>query len=992
MSRDRARHLYAATKCTTHPTTHCGRARLADLHRLTSALADRYRIERELGAGGMATVYLAHDLKHDRDVAIKVLKPELAQSLTGERFLREIAVTARLNHPHILALLDSGAEANGEFLYYVMPVATGPSLRDHLARDGALPVAEALRIASDVTEALVHAHAHGVVHRDIKPDNILLSDGHAIVVDFGIAKAVGSSPGNTLTSAGTSIGTPAYMAPEQAAGDVDVDHSADIYALGAVLYEMLTGTPPFSGTFQQVVLAKITKDAPALPTRGSAVSPAIARLVARCLARDPAERLATADALLVALRALSQPDVSSLRRQARTTFIGGGVVLAALAVVGVLLVRDRRARWVHDTALPEIARLVEADQLDSAFALAERAEARAPGDSALNAVWGDIARTQRFLSEPAGATVTRAALNDPTDWLPVGTTPTAPVRIPKNAWFYRYTLPGYRPVTVMGARLGGSYAPIPSPVVLQNVTDPDSSMVLLRGRRLVGTLYGLSSTDTLDLADFLMEKLEVTNGQYKVFADAGGYTDARWWDSTIVRNGRVIARDEALLQFIDATGRPGPATWEGGAPKPGTEELPVGGVSWYEARAYARFVRKELPTVLEWNVAAIPEAARWVVPNGRYNTDSPVRGGAALGVSPRGIFDMAGNMREWTANAREPGSRYILGGGFSDPAYLFSEVYAQPEFDRAAINGIRLVRRVADAPDLVRALAPISRTARDVVNATPVGDATFRGFLALYDYDRTPLHAQITARDSAPADWIREDVAFDLPDGKGRMAAVLFLPKRVKPPYQTVVVWPASDVFFLRDTRRLSMSFVDYLARSGRAVLYPIYEHTYGRGTTLGGDVPSATIVHRDQMRRWVTEMRRAIDYAFSRPDIDTTRLAYVGTSWGARIGGTAIAIEPRIRTAILNVAGINANEVRPEEDPVNFLPRIRIPVLMLSGRYDSVFPYESSQVPFLRLLGSAPGAKKQVLFEGGHFLPRPMWVSESTRWLDQQLGPVNRQ
>ena len=227
------------------------------LPRLQRLLADRYRLERELGAGGMATVFLAHDLKYERDVAIKVLKPELAQSLTGERFVREIAITARLNHPHILALLDSGADDSGELLYYVMPLATGSSLRNRLSAEGALPVADALRIASDVTEALAHAHALGVVHRDIKPDNILLSVGHAIVVDFGIAKAVGSARDNaTLTSAGTSIGTPAYMAPEQAAGEDTVDHRADIYAVGAVLYEMIAGAPPFSGTFQQVVAAR----------------------------------------------------------------------------------------------------------------------------------------------------------------------------------------------------------------------------------------------------------------------------------------------------------------------------------------------------------------------------------------------------------------------------------------------------------------------------------------------------------------------------------------------------------------------------------------------------------------------------------------------------------------------------------------------------------------------------------------------------------------
>ncbi len=953
-------------------------------------MADRYRLERELGAGGMATVYLAQDLKHDRKVAIKVLRPDLARSLTGDRFLREIAITARLNHPHILTLLDSGSAESGEILYYVMPVATGQSLRDRLASCGALSPAEALRIAGDAVEALVHAHSCGVVHRDIKPDNILLSEGHAIVVDFGIAKAVGAArETQTLTSEGTSLGTPAYMAPEQAAGEADVDHRADVYAVGAVLFEMLAGAPPFTGSFQQVVMAKMAKDAPALSTTAPTLAPALVQLVARCLARDPTRRPATAEALLAELRALAQPDARTHKQSVRTQVLATTIAVAAVVILGAVFFGDRRARWVQDSALPEIARLIEADELDSAYALAERAEARAPGDSALAALWQKIAMTQEFLSEPSGALVTRAAVNDTTQWVAVGTTPTGPVRVPRNAWFYRYSLPDHRPLTIMGARLGGSYAPIPSPVPLQKRSDPDSGMVLLRGRGLVSTLYGVSSGEALDLADFLMDKLEVTNREYQAFVNAGGYRDAKWWDSTIVSDGRAIEWRTAMARFVDETGRPGPAAWEGSAPKPGTEDLPVGGVSWYEARAYARFVGKNLPTVLEWNAAAIPEAARWVVPNGRYDSEGPVRGGAAGGVSPRGIYDMAGNVREWAANAREPGKRFILGGGWSDPAYLFSEAYTAPEFDRSAINGIRLVRRLSDAPALTLALAPLSRGARDVVNAKPVDDATFRGFLALYDYDRRPLNAEVTARDSTHPDWVREDVVFDLPSGGPRMALAMFLPKRTAPPYQTIVIWPASDAFISSDSRKLSMSYVDFLIRSGRAVVYPIYEHTYGRGVSLSADKPSATIEHRDQMLRWTTEMRRSIDYAFSRTDIDSTRLAYVGTSWGARIGGTVLAVEPRIRTAILNVPGFNAAMVRPEEDPLNFLPRIRIPVLMLSGRYDSVYPYESSQAPFFRLLGSPPDEKKQVMFEGGHFLPRPMWVAESTRWLDERFGAV---
>ena len=959
--------------------------------RLAAALAGRYRIERELGQGGMATVYLAEDLKHDRKVAIKVLRPDLAASITGDRFLREIAITARLNHPHILALLDSGASSDGELLYYVMPVATGESLRHRLAKGTALPVAEALRVAMDATEALVHAHAHGVVHRDIKPDNILLSGNHAIVVDFGIAKAVGQARDTTLTSEGTSLGTPAYMAPEQATGESDTDHRADIYAVGAVLFEMLAGAPAFAGTWQQVVMEKVAKGAPSIASRCPEAPPALVRLVAQCLVRDPAGRPQTAEALLSELRAIAAPRAGNAQRS-RTPMVVGALSLAAAGALAVLFARDRRARWVHETALPTVARLGETDELDSAFALAAEAAERAPNDPAVVAALARHSRTQTFLSEPAGAEVTRASMNDTLHWIAVGTTPTPPVLIPTNAWFYRYTKPGYRPVTVMGARLGGSYVPIPSPVPLRLVTDPDSDMVLLRGGRLVGTLYGLDAGAVFELSDFLMDKLEITNRQYKGFVDAGGYSKREWWDSTIVRGGKTVPLADVLAAFTDKTGRPGPSSWEGGAPPDGTHDLPVGGVSWYEARAYARYAGKAIPTVVEWNAAAIPEAARWVVPNGRYETTSPARGGAAHGVGARGVYDMAGNVREWTVNAREPGSRYILGGGWSDPPYLYGQIYTQPELDRSAINGIRLVKRLADRKDLARASAPIFSQARDFNSAQPVDDATFRSMLSLYDYDHTALNAKVVSRDTVNADWVREDIEFDVPGSVSRMAAVLFLPKRVKAPYQTIVLWPASDAFILRDRKNLSMTFVDYLVRSGRAVLYPIYEHTYGRGTTIPADIVTPTIEHRDQMLRWTKEMRRSIDYAAIRPDIDTTRLAYVGTSWGGRIAGVVLAVEPRFRTAVLNVAGLGAPARRPEEDPVNFLPRVRIPVLMLSGQYDSTFPYETSQKPFLRLLGSKPGEKKQILFDGGHFLPRTMMVAESLKWLDQYLGPVVRQ
>jgi serine/threonine-protein kinase len=272
---------------------------LEERERLTAALAGRYTIERELGAGGMATVYLADDLKHHRKVALKVLRPEVAAALGHERFLREIQITAGLNHPHILPLYDSG-EAGG-FLFYVMPHVTGESLRQRLTRESQLPVEEALRITRHAGAALEYAHARGVIHRDIKPENILIHEGEAMVADFGIALAV-TEAGTRLTEMGLSVGTPEYMSPEQSSGERELDARSDVYSLGSVLYEMLTGEPPYTGHNARVVMAKrFTNPVPVARTLRPGIPPGVEHALARALALAPADRFASAAAFVGAL-------------------------------------------------------------------------------------------------------------------------------------------------------------------------------------------------------------------------------------------------------------------------------------------------------------------------------------------------------------------------------------------------------------------------------------------------------------------------------------------------------------------------------------------------------------------------------------------------------------------------------------------------------------------------------------------------------------------
>jgi tetratricopeptide (TPR) repeat protein/tRNA A-37 threonylcarbamoyl transferase component Bud32 len=295
---------------------------------LIIALEHRYVIERELGHGAMAMVYLAEDRKHHRRVAVKVLRPELAAALGPERFLREIEILAGLQHPHILPLHDSG-EADG-WLYYVTPYVDGESLRGRLEREHQLQIHDAVRIAREVADALNYAHAHGVVHRDVKPENILLGSGHAIVADFGIARAINAAGGDTLTATGIALGTPAYLSPEQATGSDDVDGRSDIYALGCVLYEMLAGAPPFVGrTAERIMQQHLTAEPPPVTTVRPAVPAQLAQVVQRALAKAPADRYATGSDVVLALESGRQ-SLSSRPRSGRLA-----VVVAAIGVLAI---------------------------------------------------------------------------------------------------------------------------------------------------------------------------------------------------------------------------------------------------------------------------------------------------------------------------------------------------------------------------------------------------------------------------------------------------------------------------------------------------------------------------------------------------------------------------------------------------------------------------------------------------------------------------------
>ena len=962
---------------------------------LTAALADRYRIERELGQGGMATVYLARDLKHDRDVAIKVLKPELAAVLGAERFLREIRIAANLQSPHILPLLDSG-DADG-LLYYVMPFVRGESLRDRLARDGALAPAEALRLLREVADGLAHAHRHGVVHRDIKPDNVMLAEGHALLMDFGVAKAISAgkdrAPGGAptmLTDVGISVGTPAYMAPEQVAADPAIDARADIYSFGVMAYEVLSGAPPFTGTPQAVMAAHVMTAPPPL---NDAVPPAIAAIVMKCLAKAPADRYQRADDLLTALDALVTPAGSMMAVAPTPTARGrrlalGLVALLVLGAVAFFGIRGMQRRvWVHATAIPLMRRMIDDGQMDSAWYVGLRARTIAPRDTILATLFTTLGRGRRpsIITRPAGARVYRASLADTSVWHLVGTTPIDSAEIPFQIGLYRFEKAGYRTL-----RTAGMYFPFP--LVLDSAGDADSAMLPVTGGPSFSPfLVGTEGSPELPLGDWKIDRYETTNRQYKAFVDAGGYRDSTWWDHPFADGTRTLTWRQAMARFVDQTGRPGPSTWVAGDYPSGQADMPVGGVSWYEAAAYARWAGKSLPTVYHWAQAAGVWLSRAVVPASNLEGTGPWKVGTPRAVSVVGASDMAGNVREWCYNEEaNSGERYIEGGGWSDPTYAFVDAFAQPPMDRSVINGIRLAHYDAADSTLALARRPLVRAFTDYTRVPSAPDAVFQNYRQQFDYDPLPLEARIERVDSSSDEGIAQFVSFTAAYGDERMQAWVFLPRHGTPPYQPVVFFPGSGAINTRTSATQRDMTPSFVVKSGRAFVLPIYKSTYERTDSLTTDIPDQSIFWRDHVVMWGKDYRRTLDYLSSRPDMDSTKFAYFGFSWGSNMGGIITAIEPRLKVAVLYVAGLTMERSRPEADPINYLPHVRIPVLMLNGKYDFFFPTETSQRPFYERLGTPPADKKRVVYEGGHDVPRPRLIAETLAWLDKYLGPVH--
>jgi eukaryotic-like serine/threonine-protein kinase len=976
-----------------------------------------YEILAPLGAGGMGEVYRARDKKLDRDVAIKVLPESVSVDPdTLARFEREAKAVAALSHPNILSIFDFGTQ-NGT-AYAVMELLEGETLRGKLDA-GRISQKQAVDYALQIAKGLSAAHEKGVVHRDLKPENLfVLKDGHLKILDFGLAKREAPvAPGEETsaptawgqTQPGTVMGTVGYMSPEQVRG-LPVDHRSDIFSFGTILYEMLSGKRAFKrATAADTMSAILKEEPPELSESGRSVSISLDHVVRHCLEKDRENRFQSTRDIAFALAEASGPASAAggpplaerkvleeslapgRKGLSRNTWIAlAAAGLVAIATAGWLWQRASRTRWARETATPEIARLLDADELAKAAALVREAREVLPKDPTLEKLWKRATGEITVESIPPGADVSIQPYGgDPKAWQSLGKTPLTRFRFPRGSYLLRVTAPGRIPAfRICAFRFSD---PSPFTFRLDSEGSIPAEMVHIPEGKTGVTTPGLDNLPEVQLDDYLMDRTEVTNAEYKIFVDAGGYQKPEFWKQPFVKDGRTVSWEEGIALFHDSTGRPGPAGWELGQFPAGQERHPVAGVSWYEAAAYAEFVGKSLPSVYHWCRAANLWGSGVFVPGSNFAGSGTVPVGGAGTVNEYGTYDMAGNVKEWCWNERKDHLRFILGGGFGEPTYMFGAQDAQPPWHRAPTFGFRCVKLASKPPDATLATIDVPPV-RDYSREKPASDESFRAYKGLYAYDKRDLAVQLDATEKAD-DWTTEIVSFDAGYANERMIAYLCLPTNARPPFQTVIYFPGSGA--IHTNKRLEFvaneGYAAIVPKSGRALLFPIYKGTYQRSDDLTDDTDPLSASYRDHTIAWAKDVRRSIDFLETRTDIDREKLAYLGFSWGAEVAPVMLAVEGRFKAAILISGGLDPYKTLPEAEPFNFASRVRIPILMLNGRYDHRFPVEASQLPLFRSLGTPEKDKKHVIYEAGHAPPRKDYIRESLDWLDRYLGPVKR-
>jgi eukaryotic-like serine/threonine-protein kinase len=970
-----------------------------------------YKIQKKLGQGGMGIVYLAEDTKLERQVAIKFLPGRIStNSDERKRFEQEAKSAAALNHPNIATI--HAIEHTDDEVFIVMEYIEGQELKQIIEKAKGkrpkakeeLPIANSqsftenrllttdycLQIAAQIASGLQAAHEKGIVHRDIKSSNIMITEkGLVKIMDFGLAKFRGAAQ---LTREGTTVGTAAYMSPEQARGD-EMNHTADIWSFGVVLYELLTGKLPFKGDYEQAVIYSILNESPQLDGYEENVPVELKNIVRKSLMKKSEDRYKNIGEILDELKQLTASSQSVIRTQPEKNdtrkVITKPVIIISSLLVSILIIvfgyyiydHQKDVEYAREVLLPQIDRLAEdmpwtgeGLQTWQAFELSNQAKEYLSDDPYFEKIQNKYSIFTSFTTDPPGADVYVKPYGTlDSAWYYLGQTPIDSTRLPISFLRVKIEKPGYRTI---------------QDIIWIWVSFKGYAYSMTTSGEIPEEMVKVSGSE--ELGDFLIDRFEVTNRQYKRFMQNGGYQNKDYWQHEIRFNGKFLSWEEAIKLMTDKTGVTGPATWEVGDYPEGQDDYPVSGINWYEAAAYAEFAGKSLPSYHHWQHTAATFHQAEIIPLSNINGAGTFEVGSSHSMNRFGTYDMAGNVREWCFNkVAGTEKRYILGGGWNDPDYTFSNDFAQYSFDRSSTNGLRCIKFLPTSNTSDDIFKPIKREMRNLAEEKPVSDEKFKDLLRQYSYDNKPLNAKSIEEDTSPEEWIKQTVVIDAAYNEEQITIYLFLPKNTQPPYQTVVYFPGSGSTETISSKNLQdFRQIDFFPKSGRAVIYPVYKGTYER--YVSDDIWEFPTLVRDLKIKQVQDFQRVIDYLETRDDISSDQLAYYGFSMGGFMGPLILGVENRLKAAVLYVAGLVFWARLPEVDPLNFAPRVKMPVLMLNGRFDDVVPYEASQKPLYERLGASKEHMKWLVYDNGHSVPRAELIKETLNWLDEYLGPVD--
>jgi dienelactone hydrolase len=649
--------------------------------------------------------------------------------------------------------------------------------------------------------------------------------------------------------------------------------------------------------------------------------------------------------------------------------------------------KGNTAETLLDEKLPEIVAAFDNDEFETVFRETKILLDQGNTNPVVQSYYDKVTEPVSITTMPEGVEVSFKYVGDSLDnWIALGASPLRNIRVPNSYLEYKFNYQGMEETELIHTyyvKNGLNHFILPTSDAV-----PANHVMFLGGTKPL-SYPGIDHLPGVNIGPYSMSRYEVTNKEYKEFVDAGGYQDPEYWAFPYEMNGKVLTFENTVPLLVDKYGKYGPANWSYGNYPDGQGSFPVTGISWFEAMAYAKYKGLSLPNLYQWANAATLSSASYFVPNSNFSKNQLVAVGSLDSKNRNELYDIAGNAREWILNSIDETNvkKGILGGGFNDDAYYFNDYYGQNVLDRSISNGMRLVKNMESLATFdVDPSAVVAIAKRDFLNEEKVSDDVFEIFREQFDYPQKPLNATTSLSQWTSGSFRAERFEVSSAYEKdGVLPGYIFYDSEHAKPLKPIIFFPGSNAIHLTNMDyaiKRYLSYFDYLMSEGYAVVLPIYLSTYEREDELKSDYPNDSESYKEHVIKWGKDYKRAIDYIVSREDMDAANLTYYGVSWGGYMANILLAIDDRVKSATLYVAGLCFQRSKKEVESYHYSSRITIPVLMLNGEFDQFFPLETSQIPMFKLLGTPEADKKHYVSKTGHFVPRDVLISEHLGWM----------